>query len=1468
MSNSRDHDQSPLAFLARKLFARKTRGNKRRQPRFEPLEERALLISENGGVGGTSRSLPLTADLNLVKFRWENFSIPDEFQIVQAGKRIAGDVGLQSGGNSGKTIVSARSPGGQQTSNQLQIKVTAPRQGTAWNFDVTAEPLELIAEVKLGNVTGISIDNLFTKSSSGTTLSSLGFDMSTLEFVSMSNSKGKVAEVDNWKTTLQSKGVFYFAPTVTGTPLNYGTTNRTDAGLGESQLFVRGTVNPPFSSDGPRQIEFPIKLVVTDGFLTTFEDPGLSGTVPGVDGAGTTKLDIYRQEQRLAYLGYPRESGAALTVDGVISGGETGWAQRVFSIALDPAVSGRGQLPNPASGNKYFKDFINNAKAPYWRDLRSGIAGLTFPTALNGNERFFGSDNVGRMVTNANQSGLKSSGAAKKTGKGTPSVSHDGGRGFDLIPWYGSGQYYFDEVSTAGVRLVASVGGGFIFKNAAGQWQGGGALTNANQVASGLRVTSLVSDTSSTRTSEIAGLMKYRQEESTVRSLLDAFTGAGAPLVFYNDPRFFTATGVIRYNTSGSYNHFNHIHFVVPGGVPASAQANLFDNAAQLFSSGDLVTLDSNRLDSAIALGEIIGTAQQSGALTDTIREVIYQFQVGAESDDDAVFPNLPRNLSVLLSGFTGEIEVELITDPLGDGIGEVYSSAASNTNNTLTLDETQLPSGIYYLRVTAPSANTNFNVSLTVPPLPVPNDSAGNDSTKAFNLGDVTNQTKTITDFVGEVDGEDFYQITLSVASNLQINVDGLDQGDVALAIGRKLVATDVDLDYLSSSNEDAAESEAIDITLLPAGEYFIRVTRVSGNTSYSMKVTASTASMPADKAGNSVASAFNLGEVVTTASTTDFIGSIDPTDLYRFSLANVAGLTVDLEQLSADADLEMYYDENNNGQLEASERLARSSSSGSVDEQMSFAGLAIGTYFVRVAQFEGDTDYTLTLSTRAATGADLSVSRVGDATSSELGSQFTYKVRVTNNGPDTASNVRLTETLPEGLDLVRVTKSVPIGSIQITSTGFVGTLPSLGAGGSVDFEITVTSFIAGLLATTSRLTSDTDDYDMKDNSIVDLKSVQSIVSPPADIELTLAATNLKPNVGDSVEFTVSVTNLGPGTATDIQVTSLLPAGLSVDSVDAAPGSNYVSATGRWTVGNIPPNDTVELVISATVTSNAPVRVVAEVTAVAESDPDSTPANNAQSEDDYAAVTLNARPTGLTFVSEPLSVGLNRIEVINARPGTVINLVRGAALGATRLDRFSVTVDIAAATVVAQAIVQNDGRAFMIVSIRNASELSAIALQAFEHAANPQKTEVLTANSSLPVTPATQDQPTTRSTVSSKKSVSVFDANSDGVVSPIDALIVINHLNRPDVDGESFTGDTAGARARKASNFGMDVNDDGYVTPLDALLIINRLNSATIASGEGEARSVADSYFEFDHKKWHVAVDEELVDTLSAPSA
>ncbi|MCH2131651.1 MAG: dockerin type I domain-containing protein, partial [Pirellulaceae bacterium] len=86
------------------------------------------------------------------------------------------------------------------------------------------------------------------------------------------------------------------------------------------------------------------------------------------------------------------------------------------------------------------------------------------------------------------------------------------------------------------------------------------------------------------------------------------------------------------------------------------------------------------------------------------------------------------------------------------------------------------------------------------------------------------------------------------------------------------------------------------------------------------------------------------------------------------------------------------------------------------------------------------------------------------------------------------------------------------------------------------------------------------------------------------------------------------------------------------------------------------------------------------------------------------------------------------------------------------------------------------------------------------------------------------------------------LDVNADGYVTPLDAVMVINHLNNQ--GSERLTGYTHVAPF-------VDVNTDGFVAPIDPLLVVNHLNANSSAnqgapsSGEGEwAERIADVIF------------------------
>ena len=103
----------------------------------------------------------------------------------------------------------------------------------------------------------------------------------------------------------------------------------------------------------------------------------------------------------------------------------------------------------------------------------------------------------------------------------------------------------------------------------------------------------------------------------------------------------------------------------------------------------------------------------------------------------------------------------------------------------------------------------------------------------------------------------------------------------------------------------------------------------------------------------------------------------------------------------------------------------------------------------------------------------------------------------------------------------------------------------------------------------------------------------------------------NPTPNVGDTITYTITLTDNGPDSATNVNVSDVLPAGLNVVSASTTVGS-YDPVTGLWTVGTVAPGIPQTLQIAALVAGPNATTNTATITQADQFDPD--PANNTAS--------------------------------------------------------------------------------------------------------------------------------------------------------------------------------------------------------------------------------------------------------------
>jgi hypothetical protein len=129
-------------------------------------------------------------------------------------------------------------------------------------------------------------------------------------------------------------------------------------------------------------------------------------------------------------------------------------------------------------------------------------------------------------------------------------------------------------------------------------------------------------------------------------------------------------------------------------------------------------------------------------------------------------------------------------------------------------------------------------------------------------------------------------------------------------------------------------------------------------------------TTSASQDYAGNTLATARNIGVLTGSRTYTDFVGSSDTNDYYRFTLNSRSNFGLTLTGMSADADVHI---------LNASGSVIASSTAGSTNNESISQTLDAGNYYVRVYQYSGDTNYTLSLNQQNFTAPTSGAARYG---------------------------------------------------------------------------------------------------------------------------------------------------------------------------------------------------------------------------------------------------------------------------------------------------------------------------------------------------------------------------------------------------------------------------------------------------------------------------------------------------------
>lgn len=200
-----------------------------------------------------------------------------------------------------------------------------------------------------------------------------------------------------------------------------------------------------------------------------------------------------------------------------------------------------------------------------------------------------------------------------------------------------------------------------------------------------------------------------------------------------------------------------------------------------------------------------------------------YQFTLNSSALVDIKFTSLSADANLSLRAQNGN---------------EIQSS--SQTGTTLDFVRRSLNAGTYNILVTRGISATVANYTLSVASNNIAADQAGNDLPSSQNLGNL-NGSRLLSDFVGNIDTDDYYKFTVNFQSTFNLNLTILSS-----YADSQLVNADVQLlnslnQQIAISNQPGNNNESISNFTLNPGTYYLRVyTSGLANTFYNLDISA----------------------------------------------------------------------------------------------------------------------------------------------------------------------------------------------------------------------------------------------------------------------------------------------------------------------------------------------------------------------------------------------------------------------------------------------------------------------------------------------------------------------------------------------------------------------------------------------------------------------------------------------------
>ena len=214
-----------------------------------------------------------------------------------------------------------------------------------------------------------------------------------------------------------------------------------------------------------------------------------------------------------------------------------------------------------------------------------------------------------------------------------------------------------------------------------------------------------------------------------------------------------------------------------------------------------------------------------------------------------------------------------------------------------------------------------------------------------------------------------------------------------------------------------------------------------------------------------------------------------------------------------------------------------------------------------------------------------DLQVTQTDNKTSVVPGTNNTYTITVTNNGPSTVSSFTMTDVIPA--QLLNAVFGTPSSGTYNNITGVWSGL-SLGTGNSVTITLggTIAPAATGSITNTVSVAAPNGVTDTKlsNNNASDI----NLLTPQADLVVTQTDGKTSVVPGTSNTYTITVTNNGPSTIVNFTLTDAIPASLLGATFGTPSSGRFNVSTGLWSGLNLVSGGSVTITLTGTISPTA----------------------------------------------------------------------------------------------------------------------------------------------------------------------------------------------------------------------------------------------------------------------------------------